>query len=106
MNLLRHERNSSVQGNEGHIKATLDSKSQKFPMTLWIEMIVGLLSLSFLSLVLVLPDWIELLFRSAPDAGDGSLERSFALLLGGLSILMFGLAGRTLKRHVRLRQSA
>ena len=79
---------------------------RRLPARLWVELILGLMSAVSLTLAIVLPNWMELLFRLAPDAGDGSTERGFALLWAAISVLMFGLAGRTWRKHVRLLRSA
>ena len=72
----------------------------------WVELMLGLMSAVSLTLAIVLPNWMELLFRLAPDTGDGSAERGFALLWAAISVLMFGLAGRAWRKHVRLLRSA
>jgi hypothetical protein len=79
---------------------------KRLPVRIWVELTLGLISAVSLTLAIVLPNWMELLFRLAPDAGDGSAERGFALLWATISVLMFGLAGRTWRKHVRLLRSA
>ena len=79
---------------------------KRLPARIWVELMLGLISAVSLTLAIVLPNWMELLFRLAPDAGDGSAERGFALLWAAISVLMFGLAGRTWRKHVRLLRSA
>jgi len=76
------------------------------PARFWVELVLGLMSALWLTLAMLLPDWMELLFRFAPDAGDGSMERGFALLWAAVTVLMFGLAGYTWRKHVRLLPSA
>jgi hypothetical protein len=78
----------------------------RLPAKIWAELMLGLMSALLLALAILLPDWMELSFRLAPDAGDDSAERVFALLWAAISILMFGLAGRTWRKHVRLLRSA
>lgn len=75
---------------------------KRLPARIWVELTLGLMSTGSLALAIVLPNWMELLFRHAPDAGDGSAERVFALLWAAISVLMFGLAGRTWRKHVEL----
>jgi hypothetical protein len=79
---------------------------KRLPGRIWVELMLGLISAVSLILAILLPNWMELLFRLAPDAGDGSAERGFALLWATISVLMFGLAGRTWRKHVRLLRSA
>jgi hypothetical protein len=67
----------------------------RLPARVWVELALGLMSSALLALALLSPHWMELLFGLAPDAGDGSAERGVALLWSALSVLMFGLAGRT-----------
>lgn len=78
----------------------------RLPARIWVELVLGLMSAVWLTLAILLPDWMELLFRLAPDAGDRSVERGFALLWAAVSVLMFGLAGCTWRKHVRLLRSA
>ena len=40
----------------------------------WVEVALGSLTTVLLIVTLVLPQWIELVFRVEPDAGSGSLE--------------------------------
>jgi hypothetical protein len=79
---------------------------KRLPARIWMELMLGLMSTLSLALAIVLPDWMERLFGLAPDAGDGSAERGFALLWAAISVLMFGLAGRAWRKHVRLLRSA
>jgi len=74
-------------------------------MRIWVEIVLGLMSASLLALAILLPDWMEVLLGFAPDAGDGSAERGVALLWATISVLMFGFAGRTWRKHVRLLRS-
>jgi hypothetical protein len=73
---------------------------------MWVEVAMGLMSASFLALTILLPDWMEVLFTVAPDAGDGSAEWGLALSWALVSVLMFAIAGRTWKKHVRLLREA
>jgi hypothetical protein len=69
---------------------------------MWVEVLLGLISTVFLVLTILLPDWLEVLFRLAPDAGTGSAEWGLALSLAAMSILMFGFAGFTWRKYARL----
>ena len=82
------------------------SAQNQLPQRFWVETAMGLISAVLLALTVLMPDWIELLFGSTPDAGDGSTEWRLALSLAAVSIAMFGFAGRTWKKHVRLLRSA
>ncbi|MBB5318085.1 hypothetical protein HDF09_002771 [Edaphobacter lichenicola] len=78
----------------------------RLPKRIWVEIVLGLMSAALLSLTILLPDWMEVLFGLAPDAGDGSAEWGVALLWATVSVLMFGFAGRTWRKHLRLVRSA
>src|SRR5664280_3010089 len=52
----------------------------RLPAKVWVELALGLTSSALLALAFLSPHWMELLFGLAPDAGDGSAERGFALL--------------------------
>jgi hypothetical protein len=69
------------------------------------ETATGLISVVLLALTVLMPNWIERLFGPTPDAGDGSTEWSLALSLAAISAVLFGFAGRTWKKHVRLLRS-
>lgn len=45
----------------------------------WIEAVLSAIAVVLTVVTLIWPDWIELLFDEAPDGGDGSLERLFAI---------------------------
>lgn len=66
------------------------------------ETVSGLMSAAFLALALLAPDWMEALFGWAPDAGNGAAEWAFALGWAAVSLVMFGSAGRTWRKRVRL----
>ncbi len=72
----------------------------------WVEMVLGLMSAALLALTIVVPDWMEVLFGFAPDAGDGSAEWALTLLWATVSVLMFGFAGRTWRKRVLLLRSS
>lgn len=82
------------------------STQNRLPTGMWVEVAMGLMSASFLALTILLPDWMEVLFTVAPDAGDGSAEWGLALSWALVSVLMFAIAGRTWKKHVRLLREA
>jgi hypothetical protein len=72
------------------------------PTRFWVEVAMGFASAALLALTLVLPNWFEVLFGLAPDDGDGSAEWGLVVALAVLAILLFGSAGRTWRRRVRL----
>lgn len=74
----------------------------RLPRRIWVELVLGLICAAFLALTILLPDWMEVLFGFAPDAGDGSAEWGIALSWATVSVLMFGFAGRTWRKHIRL----
>jgi hypothetical protein len=78
------------------------STQHRLPMRIWVELVLGLTCAAFLALTILLPDWMEVLFGFAPDAGDGSAEWGIALSWATVSVLMFGFAGRTWRKHIRL----
>ena len=61
----------------------------------------ALFSATLLALTVVLPDWLEVLFGLAPDAGDGSVEWGMAITFAIATLVLFGSAGRTWRRHAR-----
>lgn len=65
------------------------------------ELAMGLMSTAFLALALLSPQWMEQVFSLTPDGGDGSAEYGVALLWAAVSLLMFGLAGRTWRKQIR-----
>lgn len=60
---------------------------------LYVEAVLVLVSAFLLVLTIVVPDWIEVVFRVDPDAGSGELEWLIASGFA-LSTLGFGLAAR------------
>jgi hypothetical protein len=80
--------------------------SKHLPARIWVELALGLISAISLTLAILVPNWMELLFHAAPDGGDGTAERGFALMWAAISLLMFALAGRTWRKHLRLLRSA
>ena len=77
----------------------------RLPLRFWVEMLLGLMSAVLLALTIVVPDWMEALFGSAADAGDGSAERALTVAFAAGSVIMFGLARRTWRKHVLLLRS-
>jgi hypothetical protein len=68
----------------------------RLPARFWVELALGVVSAVLLALAVMVPDWIEVLLSgAAPDGGDGSTEWGLALLWASVSVLMFGLAGRS-----------
>jgi hypothetical protein len=112
MKLLRQKQTSCASGEHNRFLSGPNGQAgskpvpERLPARIWVELMLGLVSTVSLTFAIVLPNWMELLFRLAPDAGDGSAERGFALLWAGVSVLMFGLAGRTWRKHLRLLRSA
>ena len=45
----------------------------------WIESGLGLLTMSLALATIIWPDWIELLLKIEPDAGNGSVELAITL---------------------------
>jgi hypothetical protein len=72
----------------------------------WLEVALALISAALLALTTVAPDWMEGLFGSAPDAGDGSAEWALALGWATVSVLMSGFAGRAWRKRVRRLRAA
>lgn len=58
-----------------------------------VDAVLASLSAFLLVLTLVLPDWIEVVFRVDPDAGSGELEWAVAGAFA-LGTVGFGLAAR------------
>ena len=47
----------------------------------YVELVLGAAALLLLVVTLVWNDWIELVFRVDPDAGNGSLEKTICVVL-------------------------
>jgi hypothetical protein len=82
------------------------SIENRLPRRIWVEVVLGLISAAFLTLTILLPDWMEVLVGLAPDGGNGSAEWGIALSWAAASVLMFGFAGHTWWKHVRLLREA
>ena len=63
----------------------------------WLELSCGVLGALLFVLTLITREWIELIFRVAPDNGSGAVEWAIALSLLTVSALSFTLAHR--ERH-------
>jgi hypothetical protein len=85
--------------------AIMSSLRRQLPQRFWVEAAFGVISTVLLVLTFVVPNWIELLFRVTPDAGNGSTEWGLAFSLAAVSVVMFAFAGRTWRKHVRLLRS-
>jgi hypothetical protein len=72
----------------------------------WVETLLGLISVGLFAVALLAPDWMEALFGSGLDAGNGSAEWALALSWAAVSVLTFGSAGRTWRRRMRLLRAA
>ncbi len=72
----------------------------------WVETLLGLISVVLFAVTLLAPDWMEALFGSGLDAGNGSAEWALALGWAAVSVLMFGFAGRTWRKRGRLLRAA
>lgn len=112
MKLLRQKRGPDAskdidrrRRSESNFRVGLPTLPRRVLVKVWVEMTLGMISAVSLSLAIVMPNWMERLFQLAPDAGDGSAERGFALLWAVISTLMFGLAGRTWQKHAQLRRT-
>jgi hypothetical protein len=66
----------------------------------YVELVLGAGALILVAVTLVWNDWIELVFKVDPDAGDGSLEKTICLVLLLAAIASAGLA-RTEWRRAR-----
>lgn len=107
VNLLPHEKSSAVsrQQNPPRRQAVplsgRPSLRSRLPMRLWLELALGVLSGALMVLAVVSPHWMEQWLGFAPDAGDGSAEWGVAVVWSAVTLLMFGLAGRTWRSHIR-----
>ena len=99
MQALQRTKNARQSGDANNL-------GNRLPMRLWVEAALGLISATLLTLTLLAPRWIELLFGTAPDAGNGSAEWGLALSLAACSVVMFGFAGRTWRKHTQLLRTA
>ena len=83
----------------------MNALRRQLPQRFWVEAAFGAISTVLLVLTIVVPNWIELLFSLTPDAGNGSTEWELAFSLAAISLVMFALAGRTWRKHVRILRS-
>jgi hypothetical protein len=58
----------------------------------YVELILGAASLLLLAVTLVWNDWIELVFKVDPDAGDGSAEKLVCAVLLAVAVASAWLA--------------
>jgi hypothetical protein len=80
MKALLQKKTSCLSGD--HNRLLMRSVSQlgtspvrsQLPTRIWVEVVSGLMSAALLGLTIIFPDWMEVLFGLAPDAGDGSTE--------------------------------
>jgi hypothetical protein len=106
MRASRQKKTSRLPDDHNHLLVRTPGQpgmpaQNRLPARVWVELALGLMSSALLALTLLSPHWIELLLGLAPDAGDGSAERAAALWWSALSVLMFGLVGRTWRRQIR-----
>jgi hypothetical protein len=106
MSASRQKKTARLPDNPNHLLMRTPGQpgmpaQNRLPARVWLELALGLMSSALLALALLSPHWMELSFGLAPDAGDGSAERGVAFLWSALSVLMFGLAGRTWRRQIR-----
>jgi hypothetical protein len=66
----------------------------------YIELLLSVAALVLALVTLVWNDWIELVFKVDPDAGDGTLEKAIVVLLV-LAAIVFGWLARTEWRRAR-----
>jgi hypothetical protein len=106
MRASRQKKTARLPGDHNHLLMRTTGQpgmpaQNRLSARVWVELALGLMSSALLALALLSPHWMELWFGLAPDAGDGSVERGVAFLWSALSVLMFGLAGRTWRRQIR-----
>jgi hypothetical protein len=112
MKVLLQKRTSSLSGDHNHLlmRPVHPQGTQlglnRLPSSIWVEFVLGLISTALLGLTILFPDWIEVLSGLAPDTGDGSTEWGLALSLATVSLLMFGFAGRSWRKHIQRLQPA
>jgi hypothetical protein len=66
----------------------------------YVELLLGLAALVLALVTLVWNDWIELVFKVDPDAGNGSLEKAIVGVLLAAAVICAWLA-RTEWRRIR-----
>jgi hypothetical protein len=69
-------------------------------MRFYVEAVLGAAAAGLFLLTLVWNDWIEIVFKVDPDAGDGSLEKSICVLLMAVAVASAWMA-RTEWRRMR-----
>jgi hypothetical protein len=67
---------------------------KSLPVRFWIELGLGTVSAVSLMLTLVWPQWIEAIFKVAPDNGEGSSELAITLSLVAATLTLIVLARR------------
>jgi hypothetical protein len=70
----------------------------------YVELVLSLAALALALVTLVWNDWIELVFKVDPDAGNGSLEKAIVVVLLVAAVICGWLA-RTEWRRVRTAQA-
>ena len=107
MKLLLQKTSSSVSNprDDFPMQPTYPSETPpvrgQLPTRALVELALGFISVVLLALALLWPHWIESLFGSSPDAGDGSAEYGVALFWAAVSIVMFAMAGHTWRKQIR-----
>ena len=75
-------------------------KGRSLRQRFYVEAILGAVGLVLLGLTLAWSDWIEIVFRVDPDAGNGSLEFFVCFALLAAAALNFWLATTEWRRAV------
>ena len=66
----------------------------------WVEFALSVLSAALFLVTAIWPDWIELLFRVAPDSGSGELEWLIAAVFA-VAAIVTGVLARAEWRRVQ-----
>ena len=70
----------------------------RLSLRMWIEAILGMVSVIALAMTVNMPNWIERIFGFEPAGGDGSAEWGLVLFLAVATLVLFFDANRLRSR--------
>jgi len=84
--------------NSKYITGMLPTTMHRLSLRMWIEAILGMVSVIALAMTVNMPNWIERIFGFEPDGGDGSAEWGLVLFLAVATLVLFFDANRLRSR--------